>query len=149
MRDDVAAGIRELCRLYDRKKALLHRLLLGESDKIHYLKSENLERVSSILIEDDAIINEIDCIDFDIAQNEESLSGIIGVPRRDLARLLDENEPPARELAMRRDEIRALLERLLLERNRLREAMQSASGEIRRHIEGIARIRGLKLPGEE
>lgn len=149
MRDDVAAGVRELCRLLDRKKALLNRLLLSESDKIHYLKSENIERVSSILIEDDTIMDEIDCIDFDIAHNEESLGGTIGVPRRDLFGMLDGNEPPARELFALRDEVRTLLERLLHERKRLGDAMQSATREVRQHIEGIARIRGLKLPLDE
>jgi len=149
LRDDVAAGVLELCRLLAKKKSLLHRLLLSESDTIHYVKSENFERVDAILLEDESVIGEIDLVDCDIAKSEESLCRIIGIQPRELYEIIDGNDPRGRELVTLRDDIRSMLERLLRERNRLGDAMRSATREVREHIEGIARIRRLKLPVDE
>ncbi|MBN2079173.1 MAG: hypothetical protein JW838_09420 [Spirochaetes bacterium] len=149
MRDDVSAGVSKLCLLFDKKKTLLNRLILSESDKLHYVQSENPERVSAIILEDDAIIDEINLIDCDIAETEESLARIIGITPKGLYRILRGNVGPARELITRRREIRTLLEHLLSGREKLSAALGSAAGEVREHIEGIARIRRLKLPEEE
>ena len=149
MRDDVAADFGELSLLHVRKKLLLQRLLLNETDKIHYVQSDNPERVSSILLEDDAVIEEIDLVDCEIAEREESLARIIGVTRKGLYGMLQKSGKPAKDLVDTRAEIRDILTRLLRERERLLDTMAAASDEARKSFEEIARIRGLGLPGTE
>ncbi len=148
MRDDARSGVDELSRLYAKKTGLLRRLLLSESDKLHYAKSDNIERVAAIVSEDVLLIEEIDLIDCDIAECEEALARLAGVTRKVLYRLLKGSDD-SRELLLRREEARDSLEGLLREREKLMVILKSATREVLESIEGIARIRGLKLPDAE
>ena len=84
MRDDVKTVVAELSRCHREKLHRLQKLLLSESDKLHYEKSENLEKIFDIIGEDAGIVDEVNLIDFDIARAESELSALIGVGTAEL-----------------------------------------------------------------
>lgn len=146
MRDDVKLIIAELSRNYVKKLHLIERLLLSDSDKLHYGKSENLEKVFEIIRNDAVIIEETNLIDYDIAEAESSLAGLIGVKPRVLYEHLGSvNE--GRELVTLRNQVRESIERLFQERKELSDKLTSASRTLQKSIDDITRIsrfKGLK-----
>ena len=112
MRDDVKTVVAELSRCHREKLHRLQKLLLSESDKLHYEKSENLEKIFDIIGEDAGIVDEVNLIDFDIARAESELSALIGVGT---AELYDHLGPgrAVEELLSLRKQTRLSLERLV------------------------------------
>ena len=146
MRDDIKTIIAELSRNYVKKLHLIERLLLSDSDKLHYGKSENLEKVFEIIRDDAAIIEETNCIDYDITKAESALAELIGVKLRVLYDHL-ESVNDARELVTLRHQVHVTIERLFQERNELSDKLSSASRTLQKSIDEITRIsrfKGLK-----
>jgi hypothetical protein len=148
LRDDVKILVAELSRNYVKKLHLIERLLLSDTDKLHYGKSENLEKVFEIIRDDAAIIEETNLIDYDISKAESALANLIGVKLRVLYDHLGSvNE--ARELVTMRDRVRENIEHLFQERKELSDKLKSASQILLKSIDDIARIgrlTGLKQP---
>lgn len=146
MRDDVKLIIAELSRNYVKKLHLIERLLLSDSDKLHYGKSENLEKVFEIIRDDAVIIEETNLIDYDISKAESALADMIGVKLRVLYDNLGSvNE--ARELVTLRNQAGENIERLFQERQELSDKLTSASQTLQKSIDEITRIsrfKGLK-----
>lgn len=146
MRDDVKLIIAELSRNYVKKLHLIERLLLSDSDKLHYGKSENLEKVFEIIRDDAVIIEETNLIDYDISKAESALADMIGVKLRVLYDHLGSvNE--ARELVTLRNQVGENIERLFQERQELSDKLTSASQTLQKSIDEITRIsrfKGLK-----
>lgn len=146
MRDDVKLIIAELSRNYVKKLHLIERLLLSDSDKLHYGKSENLEKVFEIIRDDAVIIEETNLIDYDISKAESALADLIGVKLRVLYDHLGSvNE--ARELVTLRNQVGENIERLFQERQELSDKLTSASQTLQKSIDEITRIsrfKGLK-----
>jgi hypothetical protein len=126
-----------------KKLHLLERLLLSNSDTLHYDKSENLEKVFEIIRADAVIIEEADLIDCDISKAESALAELIGIkPRALYAHLSGVTE--ARELVTLRKQVRETIERLFQERNELSDKLKSASRTLKKSIDDISRISRLK-----
>jgi hypothetical protein len=146
LRDDVKLIIAELSRNYVKKLHLIERLLLSDSDKLHYGKSENLEKVFEIIRDDAVIIEETNLIDYDISKAESALADMIGVKLRVLYDNLGSvNE--ARELVTLRNQVGENIERLFQERQELSDKLTSASQTLQKSIDEITRIsrfKGLK-----
>jgi hypothetical protein len=146
LRDDVKIIIAELSRNYVKKLHLIERLLLSDSDKLHYGKSENLEKVFEIIRDDAVIIEETNLIDYDISKAESALANLIGVKLRVLYDHLGSvNE--ARELVTLRKQAGETIERLFQEREELSDKLTSASQTLQKSIDEITRIsrfKGLK-----
>jgi hypothetical protein len=146
LRDDVKLIIAELSRNYVKKLHLIERLLLSDSDKLHYGKSENLEKVFEIIRDDAVIIEETNLIDYDISKAESALADLIGVKLRVLYDHLGSvNE--ARELVTLRNQVGENIERLFQERQELSDKLTSASQTLQKSIDEITRIsrfKGLK-----
>ncbi len=143
MRDDAASIAADLVRLYGTKLQLLDRLLLSESDKIHYCRSGNLEKVFELVDADEPIIGDIDAADFDIAKAETSLAALAGVRMRLLYTVL-RDDSDAEGLIAVRNRVLGTLDRLLAERARLGVMLQAASGVIRDSIDDLSRLSRLK-----
>jgi len=143
LRDDAASIAADLVRLYAAKLQLLDRLLLSESDKIHYCRSGNLEKVFGMVGADEGIIGDIDAADFDIARAEASLAALAGVRTRLLYDALRDDRDADGLLAVR-NTVLETLDRLLAERARLAAMLEAASGEIRDSIDDLSRLTRLK-----
>jgi hypothetical protein len=143
LRDDIKIIIAELSRNYVKKLHLVERLLLSESDKMHYGKSENLEKVFEFINNDAVIIEEANFIDYDIAKAETALAGLIGVKHRALYEHLG-GVSGARELVTLRNQVRETIERLFQERNELSDKLKSASRTLKKSIDDITRTSRLK-----
>jgi hypothetical protein len=143
LRDDIKKIIAEISRNYVKKLHLIERLLLSDSDKMHYGKSENLEKVFEIIRNDAVIIEEANLIDYDISKAESALADLIGVKRRTLYEHLG-GVTGAQELVTLRNQVRETIERLFQERNELSDKLKSASRTLKKSIDDITRIRRLK-----
>ena len=143
MRDDIKSIIAELSRNYVKKLHLIERLLLSDSDKMHYGKSENLEKVFEIIRDDAVVIEEADLIDYDISKAESALAELIGIKSRTLYDHLS-GVMEARELVTLRKQVRETIERLFQERNELSDKLKSASRTLKKSIDDITRISRLK-----
>ncbi|HPG50866.1 MAG TPA: hypothetical protein PLL11_09880, partial [Spirochaetota bacterium] len=130
------------------KLDLVQKLLLSESDKHHYEKSGNLERVMDLTRDDAFIIDAVNLADYDIARAEDTLCGIIGV-RRDLLYDSLGAEAEARELT----ELRESLLRDIRELHRLRRdlllKLEADARGIKDSIAALSRIDALKGPETE
>ncbi len=143
MRDDAASIAAGLVRLYGTKLQLLERLLLSESDKTHYCRSGNLEKVFELVEADEGIIGEIDAADFDITRAETSLAALAGVRRRLLYEALRDDRD-AGDLVAVRNRVLGALDRLLAEREGLGAMLKAASGGIRESIDDLSRLNRLR-----
>ncbi len=143
MRDDAASIVAGLVRFYGTKLQLLNKLLLSESDKLHYCKSGNLEKVIELIESDSGIIDDIDAADFDISQLEASLASLIGVRTPALYETL-RGSGEAGELMELRGRAAGALGRLFKERAELDRMLGSASRELRESIDALSRLRRLK-----
>ncbi|HOD16576.1 MAG TPA: hypothetical protein PK307_02930 [Spirochaetota bacterium] len=148
MRDDARALVTGLVRDLRTKLDLVQKLLLSESDKHHYEKSGNLERVMDLTRDDAFIIDAVNLADYDIARAEDTLCGIIGV-RRDLLYDSLGAEAEARELT----ELRESLLRDIRELHRLRRdlllKLEADARGIKDSIAALSRIDALKGPETE
>lgn len=142
MRDDAASIVHGLVRFYGAKLQLLNKLLLSDSDKLHYGKSGNLEKVIELIGADAGIISEIDAADFDIAKAEASLAALIGVRTQGLYDTL-RGSGEAGELISLRNNVREALGSLCRERAGLGAMLGSASRELRESIDDLSRLRRL------
>jgi hypothetical protein len=143
LRDDIKSIIAELSRNYVKKLHLIERLLLSNADKMHYGKSENLEKVFEIIRDDAVVIEEADLIDYDISKAESALAELIGIKPRALYDHMS-GVTGARELVTLRKQVRETIERLFRERNELSDKLKSASRTLKKSIDDITRIRRLK-----
>lgn len=139
MRDDAASIVAALVRLYGTKLQLLDRLLLSETDKLHYCRSGNLEKVIELVDTDASLITDIDATSFDISASEASLAALIGVRQRILYGTLREDTDAGGLIAVR-DRVTGVLEKLLAERARLEAMLGNASREIRESIDDLSRL---------
>jgi hypothetical protein len=143
LRDDIKSIVAELSRNYVKKLHLIERLLLSDSDKTHYGKSENLEKVFEIIRDDAVVIEEANLIDYDISKAESALAGLIGIKPRVLYDHLS-GVTEARELVTLRNQERETIERVFQERNELSIRLNSASRTLKKSIDDITRISRLK-----
>jgi len=148
LRDDARALVTGMVRDLRTKLDLVQKLLLSESDKHHYEKSGNLERVMDLTRDDAFIIDAVNLADYDIARAEDTLCGIIGV-RRDLLYDSLGAEAEARELT----ELRESLLRDIRELHRLRRdlllKLEADARGIKDSIAALSRIDALKGPETE
>jgi hypothetical protein len=143
LRDDAASIVAGLVRFHGIKLQLLNKLLLSESDKLHYCKSGNLEKVIELIESDSGIIDDIDAADFDISQAEASLATLIGVRTPALYETL-RGSGEAGELMELRGQAAEALGRLFKERAELDSMLGSASRELQESIDALSRLRRLK-----
>jgi hypothetical protein len=149
LRDDVKKIIADLAQSYGKKLNALKQLLLSESDKLHYVKSQNYEQMFTLLEADKSIIEGIDVIDFDIARIESGLSGIMGLPVKDLfAHSLIKEEEFSRVLSLRH-EITDAITLLYKQRKLLVNIMSSESRDLQKNIDDISRISKLGIPRDD
>jgi hypothetical protein len=148
LRDDVRALVNGLVRDLHTKLDLVQKLLLSESDKHHYQKSGNLERVMDLTRDDTLIIDAVNLADYDIAHAEDTLCGIIGVRRAVLYDSLGA-ETDTRELIELRDRLLRDIGELLLLRRELLLKMEGDARGIRDSIAALSRIDALKVPGTD
>jgi hypothetical protein len=146
LRDDVRARVASLALLFAKKQGLVQELLLSESDKLHYQKSGNLDRVMELTRDDGRTIDEINLVDFDIARAEEELCGIIGAGKARLYETLGA-ESEAGELARARERILESLGQLHRMRKELAARLESEAREVKESILALSRIDALKTPG--
>ena len=145
MRDDVQALAAELALQCGKKLDLLQKLLLSETDKLHYLNSGNLDRVIALTRDDGALIDAINLVDYDIARAEDELCRILGIGRTGLYGTLG-RENDARDLVGLRDRIRRCMEELTGLRNKLAAKLEADARGVRESILALSRIDSLKLP---
>lgn len=143
MRDDALSIVAGLSRDYGKKIELLRTLLTSESDKLYYVKSGNIDKVFEIVRDDGPVIDNVDLLDYDIAQSEEALSALIGVKPGALYGILAV-DGDARGLLALRTEAREAVERLVGERSGLIRKLEGASQTVRDSIDELARIGRLK-----
>ncbi len=143
MRDDVSSIIAALSRHYTTKLRDVNLLLLSEQDKLHFLKSGNIEKIFELVEADNGIIDAIDLSDYEISRAEDGLARIIGVSRDDLYVLLGGISETADLIALRTSTgsaIRQIYER----RELLTERMEAEHRLLRENIDGISRLNRLK-----
>jgi hypothetical protein len=145
LRDDVRARASELALHSGKKLDLVQKLLLSESDKLHYEKTGNLERVMDLTREDAVTIEKINLVDFDIAHVEDGLCSITGVGRTLLYKSLGTGAE-ARELIRLRDRLRRDTEELLRLRKELTDRLESDARGIKESIQALSRIDALTIP---
>ncbi len=143
MRDDAASIVAGLIHLYGIKLQLLDKLLLSESDKLHYCRSGNQEKVIELINTDSGVIDDIDAADFDIAELETSLASLIGVRLRMLYEVLGENGDAGKLISVRNQAL-GDIKSLLTERAKLGGMLAAASREIRESIDDLSRLSRLK-----
>jgi hypothetical protein len=148
LRDDVRARAAELALLSGKKLELLQKLLLSESDKLHYEKSGNLERVMDLTREDALTIEKINLVDFDIAHAEDELCRITGADRAQLYESLGTGAE-ARELIRLRDRLRRDMEELHSLRKELTVKLESDARGIKESIQALSRIEELIIPNPD
>ncbi len=145
MRDDVQTAVAELTQLYKEKLEYLNRLLLNESDKLHYIKSGNLEKIFEIIEDDRTIIDNIDVADYHISGGEDALSKILGTERNGIYSRLGSEENETREILSLRNEIRKTLEIIHSKRDVLLKKMTAESLQLKMRINELSRIDSLKF----
>ena len=146
LRDDVKECIIELARRYGDKRELVKKLLLRESDKLHYFKSQNIERIFDLIEGDNEIIEAIDAIDYDISQIETRLSNILGVPAKDIFVHLAAEKGETEELIFLRRDIGDSIKLLYKQRELLNDRLMSESRRLKNSIDEISRLGRLKMP---
>ncbi len=139
MRDDAASIIAGLIRFYGIKLQMLERLLLSETDKLHYGRSGNLEKVIEIIGGDSAVIDDIDGADFEISKAEADLSSLIGVRPGMLYKVLLESGEADELISVRGQALKAM-GRLAREHGELEKMLGSASRELGKNIDDLSRI---------
>jgi hypothetical protein len=144
LRDDVQTAVAELTTLFRDKLEYLNKLLLNESDKLHYIKSDNLEKIFEIIEDDGRIIEDIDVVDYRISGIEDALSKILGTERRDMYSLLCLEKNETGEIVSLRNTIRKTLEIIHSKRKLLLEKMTKASLQLKIRIDELSRIDALK-----
>lgn len=144
MRDDARKLTDELSRLYDRKLNCLQKLLLSESDKHHYEKIDNLDKISELIREDARTIEEINITDYDIARTEASLAGLIGIKTGSLYDVLSDGVAEAAGLIAARKQAREILARLNRERAELAARMGAGAERLLNDMDDLSRISRLK-----
>jgi hypothetical protein len=144
LRDDVVKSIADLNLRYREKLEYIKKLLLNESDKLHYLKSKNLEKIIEVLGADKEIIEEIDSIDCEISLIENELARIIGSERNEIFSYLDTDANEIKEINSIRKNIRDALELLYDNRKLFMERMTAESLQLQESIDEISRIAKLK-----
>jgi len=145
LRDDVRALASELALQCGKKLDLLQKLLLSETDKLHYEKSGNIDRVMALTKEDGAVIDAINLVDYDIARAEDGLCRIIGVDKTALYGVLG-TEAGAGDLVALRERIRRGLGELIGLRKELAARLETDARAVRESIQALSRIDSLKLP---
>jgi len=145
LRDDVQTAVAELTQLYKGKLEYLNRLLLNESDKLHYIKSGNLEKIFEIIEDDRTIIDNIDVADYHISGGEDALSKILGTDRNGIYSRLGSGENETREILSLRSEIRKTLEIIHSKRDVLLKKMTAESLQLKMRINELSRIDSLKF----
>ena len=146
LRDDVKEFVTELTRRYRDKLEQVKKLLLNESDKLHYMKSHNMERIFDLLEGDNEIIEAIDAIDYDISQIETGLSNILGVPIKDIFNHLAAGREEVTEVVSLRNDIGDAIKLLYRQRELLTDRLMSESQHLKNSIDEISRIGRLKIP---
>lgn len=146
LRDDVRALVAELARHCRKKLDLVQKLLLSESDKLHYEKSGNLERVIDLTRDDGIIIDAINLADYDIARAEDALCGIIGISRAALYDTLG-TEAESRDVIDLRDCLRRDIGELLRQRCELMSKLEVDAHGLKESVAALSRIDALKGPG--
>ena len=144
MRDDVKRIIAELTIPYREKLNSLKKLLLSESDKLHYIKTQNLEKILEIIETDKAIIEEIDTADSRTSGIENDLAKIIGSDKKGIFSRLNSEKNEIKEIVSLRNEIRKMIELLFGKRKLLMKAMTAESLQLKERINEISRISALK-----
>jgi hypothetical protein len=145
LRDDVQTAVAELTQLYKGKLEYLNRLLLNESDKLHYIKSGNLEKIFEIIEDDRTIIDNIDVADYHISGGDDALSKILGTDRNGIYSRLGSEENETREILSLRSEIRKTLEIIHSKRDVLLKKMTAESLQLKMRINELSRIDSLKF----
>lgn len=143
MRDDARSIVADLSRAYGKKIELLRTLLASETDKLYYEKSGNLDRVIEIIRDDARVIEEVDLVNYDIAESEGALSALIGVAPGGLYGVLA-GSVEARDLLSLRSESRNAVDRLVRERTALIARLEAASRGVHTSIDELSRIGRLK-----
>jgi hypothetical protein len=146
LRDDVKKFIAELTQRYSEKLKYVKKLLLNESDKLHYLKSQNIDRIFELIESDKDIIEEIDAIDYDISHIETDLSNIMGLNSKDIFTHLVAEKEEVTEVVSLRNEIRNAIKLLYKQRELLTDSLMSESRHLQKSIDEISRIGRLKIP---
>jgi hypothetical protein len=150
LRDDAALIVAALDRTYRKKLDLLQKLLLNESDLIHYATTENIERVNDILGEDAGILEQIDLVDFNISRDERGLAALMGVQPGGLHGAL-EGDAAASEFLVVRKRVRENIKELFRRREELSGMLGSSARTMGKNIEELSLIGKLRVtePGEE
>ncbi len=146
MRDDVRALVAGLTGDLQKKLDFVQKLLLSESDKLHYEKSGNLERVMELTRDDCLIIDAVNLADFDIAHAEDALCSIIGVRRAQLYVSLGQ-EAEALGVIVLRDSLRRDIGELHRLRRELLRKLEADARGIKDSIAALSRIDSLQGPG--
>ena len=141
MRDDVTAIIADLTRRYARKLEDLNRLLSSEQEKLHFIKSGNLDKIFELIETDNDIIDLIDLSDFEIARSEEGLARIVGTSREKLYALIG---PEAAELTALRGSVGSAIGELCRLRETLADGLETEHRQVRENIAALSRIDRLK-----
>ncbi len=145
MKDDVKKSIADLAGRYREKLELVKKLLLNESDKLHYLKSQNLERVYDLIESDNPLIGMIDSVDYDIAKAEAQLSKTLGLLAKDLYSPLSAGAKEMKEVVSLRNEAREVIKILYGQRELLISQMKKESRRLEINIEELSKIGKLKI----
>jgi hypothetical protein len=149
LRDDARTLADEIVRFYEKKLSHLQKLLMSESDKLHYEKIENLDRVGELIRDDTRMIEEINLIDFDISRSETSLAALIGIKPGSLYDHLSDSVAGAAGLLSIRKQVREAAERLCTQRAELSRKLASGAGRLEQSIDDLSRINRLKQPDDE
>jgi len=146
LRDDVKKFIAGLTQRYRDKLEYVKKLLLNESDKLHYMKSQNMERIFDLIEKDNEIIEEIDAIDYDISHIETALSNIMGLNTKDIFTHLVAERGEVTEVVSLRNDIRDAIKLLYKQREFLTDRLMTESRHLKNSIDEISRIGRLKIP---
>lgn len=152
MRDDLKKLFNNLILLHSRKLEKLKTLSADEARKKFCLDTNKIDDLLDIIEKDNAMINEIDSIDYDIKKSEEEICRIAGIEGKELKNFIAKREES--EVIELRDiysKTRSCLTGITTAQDEFDNLIDARMGEIDRDIESLSLIRKLKkiLPSKD
>ena len=150
LRDDVRQLLSELKAHYIKKIDILQSLRQKDIHNRYLLKTGNMDELLDAVIEGQSMLDEIDGIDFEIAQVTRRIGDIAGMDTSALEHFLSHSdEPEVMECLTLRTTYLARLQVILADRNEIFLDMEKAAALLLKDADELKKIRRINLKKNE
>lgn len=145
LRDDIAAFARFLLNLLEEKNAKLRSLVSNESAILSKLVSNDRDGAEDLLAENGDLIESVDLLNYDMAENRRSLSAILGCGIPSVDKILSEDDSDeGRKYKSLSDDTAAILTECIAKADEISALLQNELDETGKSIKACESIRRVK-----